>query len=88
MCPRRPCTNCPSTSTPAPGRELIPASTIHKAPSAELRPEQTDQQSLPPYPMLDAILHRYVEEEKGASEIIADGFDPATVSRVIRLVDR
>jgi NAD+ synthase (glutamine-hydrolysing) len=70
------------------GREVIPANTIHKAPSAELRPDQTDQQSLPPYPILDAILHRYVEEDRSAADIVADGFDPATVMKVIRLIDR
>jgi NAD+ synthetase len=70
------------------GKEIIPASTIHKAPSAELRPNQTDQDSLPPYPLLDAILYRYVEEEKGAQEIIAQGFDAETVLKVIRLIDR
>ncbi len=70
------------------GRELIPQNSITRAPSAELRPNQTDQDSLPPYNLLDAILHRYIEEEKGAGEIVKEGFDPATVSRVIRLVDR
>ena len=70
------------------GRELIPRSTISKPPSAELRPNQTDQDSLPDYAILDAILFRYVEEEKGASEIIAEGFDAATVIRVIKLIDR
>ncbi|HEX3355682.1 MAG TPA: NAD+ synthase [Tepidisphaeraceae bacterium] len=69
-------------------RELIPQNSITKAPSAELRPNQTDQDSLPPYEVLDAILHRYVEEEKGVQEIIADGFDEATVMRVIKLIDR
>jgi NAD+ synthase (glutamine-hydrolysing) len=70
------------------GREVIPASTITKPPSAELRPNQTDQDSLPPYDVLDAILNRYVEEEKGVAQIIADGFDPATVIRVVTLIDR
>jgi NAD+ synthase (glutamine-hydrolysing) len=70
------------------GRELIPRNTITKPPSAELRPNQTDQDSLPDYAILDGILHRYVEEEKGASEIIAEGFDAATVVRVIKLIDR
>jgi NAD+ synthetase len=70
------------------GRAIIPENTIHKPPSAELRPDQTDQDSLPPYPVLDAILHRYVEEEKGASDIIGDGFDEAVVMKVIKLVDR
>ena len=70
------------------GGELIPRSTITKPPSAELRPNQTDQDSLPPYEVLDAILFRYVEEEKSAAEIVAEGYDPATVSRVIKLIDR
>jgi NAD+ synthase (glutamine-hydrolysing) len=70
------------------GREVIPRSSIEKVPSAELRPNQTDQDSLPPYEILDAILHRYVEEEHGAAEIIAAGFDATTVTRVIKLVDR
>jgi NAD+ synthetase len=70
------------------GNEVIPISSITKVPSAELRPNQTDQDSLPPYELLDAILHRYIEEEKGAGEIIAEGFDAATVTRVIRMCDR
>jgi len=70
------------------GRDLIPRNSITKAPSAELRPNQTDQDSLPPYETLDAILHRYVEEEKSAAQIIADGFDAAAVMRVITLIDR
>lgn len=70
------------------GREIIPESSITKVPSAELRPNQTDQDSLPPYPILDAILHRYVEEEKGAAAIIAEGFDEQTVLKVIKLIDR
>jgi NAD+ synthase (glutamine-hydrolysing) len=70
------------------GHPLIPQNSIDKVPSAELRPNQTDQDSLPPYDLLDAILHQYVEEEKGAAEIIAAGFDRETVLRVIRLIDR
>jgi len=70
------------------GKELIPWSSINKVPSAELRPNQTDQDSLPPYEVLDAILYRYVEEEKGAVEIVAEGYDAATVTRVIKLIDR
>ena len=70
------------------GREVIPVSSITKVPSAELRPNQTDQDSLPPYELLDAILERYVEDEKSAGDIIAEGFDPATVLRVIKLTDR
>jgi NAD+ synthase (glutamine-hydrolysing) len=69
------------------GRELIPQGSIDKVPSAELRPNQTDQDSLPPYPLLDAILFRYVEQEKDAAAIIAEGFDADTVRKVIRLVD-
>jgi NAD+ synthetase len=70
------------------GSERIPRNSITKAPSAELRPNQTDQDSLPSYDLLDAILYRYVEEEKGVTEIIAEGFDAPTVLRVIKLVDR
>src|SRR5207248_3812664 len=69
-------------------REIIPTSSITKVPSAELRPNQTDQDSLPPYEVLDAILQDYVEEEKGPQEIVAEGFDEATVMRVIKLIDR
>jgi NAD+ synthetase len=69
-------------------KEIIPRSSIEKVPSAELRPNQTDQDSLPPYDLLDDILHRYIEEEKGAGEIVAEGFDAATVARVIKLIDR
>lgn len=67
--------------------EIIPPNSIDKAPSAELRPNQTDQDSLPPYDMLDAILEQYVEKERATDDIIAAGFDPATVKRVARLVD-
>jgi NAD+ synthase (glutamine-hydrolysing) len=70
------------------GRVLIPINSIEKVPSAELRPGQTDQDSLPPYPILDAILERYVEDERSAPEIIAEGYDEATVRRVIKLIDR
>ncbi|MEK6642893.1 MAG: NAD+ synthase [Planctomycetota bacterium] len=66
---------------------VIPESSITKLPSAELRPDQHDQQSLPPYDTLDAILNRYVEQEKSADEIIADGFEAAVVKDVIRKVD-
>src|SRR5439155_352399 len=69
-------------------KDVIPRRSIDKVPSAELKPNQTDQDSLPPYEILDAILHAYIEDEKGAAEIIADGFDPATVHRVIKLIDR
>jgi NAD+ synthase (glutamine-hydrolysing) len=67
-------------------REIIPRATITKAPSAELRPNQTDQDSLPPYDVLDAILERHVERYQSEAEIVAAGFDQATVRRVLRLV--
>lgn len=70
------------------GREVIPRNSIEKVPSAELRPNQTDQDSLPPYDLLDQIIERYVEDEMGTQQIVAEGFDPATVSRVVRLIDR
>jgi NAD+ synthase (glutamine-hydrolysing) len=70
------------------GRELIPRSIFERAPSAELRPGQTDQDSLPPYPVLDAILEAYVEGDQSLPEIVARGFDEAIVRRVIALVDR
>ncbi len=66
--------------------EVIPDAVIARPPSAELRDNQKDQDSLPPYEMLDGILYRYVDQEKSAAEIIADGFDAATVQRVLRLV--
>src|SRR6266576_1229935 len=68
-------------------REIIPVSTIEKPPSAELRPNQKDQDTLPPYDVLDAILRLYVEENLSAAEIAAQGFDEATVRWVQRRVD-
>jgi NAD+ synthase (glutamine-hydrolysing) len=64
----------------------IPEAILTKAPSAELRPDQTDQDSLPPYELLDQILELHVEQSQSAEEIIAQGFDEATVRRVLRLV--
>jgi NAD+ synthase (glutamine-hydrolysing) len=64
----------------------IPEAILTKAPSAELRPDQTDQDSLPPYDLLDQILELHVEQSQSAEEIIAQGFDEATVRRVLRLV--
>jgi NAD+ synthase (glutamine-hydrolysing) len=69
------------------GKELIPSNTIAKAPSAELRPDQTDQDSLPPYDMLDAILHGYVEEGLSRRDLIARGFAETVVNDVVRKVD-
>ncbi|MEJ7707591.1 MAG: NAD+ synthase [Nocardioidaceae bacterium] len=66
----------------------IPEHTITKPPSAELRPGQLDTDSLPAYDVLDALLDAYVEQDKGSAELIAEGFDPALVERVIGLVDR
>ena len=69
------------------GREVIPTPSITKPPSAELRPNQTDQDSLPPYEVLDAILEAYVVQSRPAEEIIASGFAEADVRRVVRLID-
>ena len=68
------------------GRPQIPDASITKPPSAELRPDQIDQDSLPPYDVLDDILQRHVERHQPAEEIVAAGFDPETVARVLRLV--
>ncbi len=69
------------------GRELVPAAVIERAPSAELRPDQLDSDSLPPYDLLDRILEAYVERDQGREEMIAAGMPAATVDDVIRLVD-
>ncbi|WP_129409266.1 NAD+ synthase [Marinitoga lauensis] len=69
------------------GRWIIPENIFTKAPSAELRPDQTDQDKLPPYDILDAILERYIEYEMSIDEIIEDGYDLETVKYVIKLVD-
>ena len=69
------------------GKEVIPVSVIDKAPSAELRPDQRDDQSLPSYDVLDSILEGYVENDLTATELIARGHDEATVRRIVRLVD-
>ncbi len=69
-------------------QEIIPPAIIEKEPSAELRFDQKDSDSLPPYPILDPILQAYVEEDKSAEEIITLGFDPEVVKKVIKMVDR
>ncbi|MCS7254328.1 MAG: NAD+ synthase [Armatimonadota bacterium] len=69
------------------GKEIIPRRVFEKPPSAELRPGQVDQEKLPPYPLLDAILKAYVEEDKSVSDIVAMGYDEATVRGVARMVD-
>ncbi len=65
---------------------VIPEAVIERAPSAELRENQTDQDSLPPYDLLDGILLRYVDQEKSIADIVAEGFDATTVARIVRLV--
>jgi NAD+ synthase (glutamine-hydrolysing) len=70
------------------GRPVIPESVITRAPSAELRPNQTDQDSLPPYEVLDPIIEAYVEEDRPIADIVALGYDEATVRRVVAMVDR
>ncbi|MEV7935830.1 MULTISPECIES: NAD+ synthase [unclassified Kitasatospora] len=65
----------------------IPENTISKPPSAELRPDQKDSDSLPDYDLLDSVLARYIEGDEGRDAIVAAGFDPAVVDRVVRLVD-
>lgn len=67
--------------------ERIPWNTIHKAPSAELRPDQKDEDSLPPYEVLDEILQMYVEQRKSSADIIALGHDESVVRDVVRMVD-
>ncbi len=68
--------------------EVIPQRVIDRPPSAELAPDQKDEDNLPPYPVLDAILERYIERDEGLSEIVAAGFASETVKRVMQLVDR
>ncbi len=68
-------------------KEIIPLNSIEKPPSAELRPDQTDQDSLPPYDVLDAILKGYVEQGLSRADLVAQGFDPAVVNDVVRKVD-
>src|SRR5690606_35917403 len=69
------------------GREVIPKAILTKAPSAELRPDQKDSDSLPEYPILDGILSLYIEEQRSASYIAEQGYDVNVVKNVIRLVD-
>jgi NAD+ synthase (glutamine-hydrolysing) len=69
------------------GRPLIPEDVLTKPPSAELRPDQRDDQSLPPYEVLDPILEAYVEDDRTRAELVEMGFDPELVARITRLVD-
>ena len=68
--------------------EVIPQNTIDKPPSAELRPDQKDSDSLPPYEILDAILSRYIEHDMSIDEIVDEGYERSTVRGVARMVDR
>ena len=70
------------------GRELIPQSVIERAPSAELRADQRDEDSLPPYAELDRVLEAYVELDESLEELSADGFDPGVVERAVSMIDR
>ncbi len=70
------------------GREIIPGRVLTRAPTAELKPDQTDQDTLPPYELLDPILEQYVENERSVAEIVRRGFEAETVRKVARMVDR
>jgi NAD+ synthase (glutamine-hydrolysing) len=70
------------------GREVIPVSTIERPPSAELRDNQRDDDSLPPYDALDLVLEAYVEEDRSLEELAADGFDADVVRRAVGMIDR
>jgi NAD+ synthase (glutamine-hydrolysing) len=70
------------------GRELIPTSIIDRPPSAELRAEQVDEDSLPPYAELDRVLEAYVELDSSREELASDGFDPGVVDRAVAMIDR
>jgi NAD+ synthase (glutamine-hydrolysing) len=70
------------------GRELIPTSILDKPPSAELRPDQRDDQSLPPYELLDELIEAYVDGDLTVEQLLAAGHDAATVERITRLIDR
>jgi NAD+ synthase (glutamine-hydrolysing) len=69
------------------GKELIPQSIIDRAPTAELRAEQLDEDSLPPYPALDRVLEAYVEEDRSREELMSDGFDAEVVERALAMID-
>src|SRR5262249_61145685 len=70
------------------GREVIPRSIIERAPSAELRDDQLDEDSLPPYLELDKVLEAYVEEDRSRDELTSNGFDSELVDRALPLIDR
>jgi NAD+ synthase (glutamine-hydrolysing) len=77
-----------AASQATPQRELIPATIVERAPSAELRDNQLDEDSLPPYPTLDQVLEAYVEQDRSREELSQDGFDPEVVERALALIDR
>jgi NAD+ synthase (glutamine-hydrolysing) len=77
-----------AASQATPQKELIPQSIIERAPSAELRDDQLDEDSLPPYPKLDQVLEAYVEEDRSREELMSDGFDHDVVERALALIDR
>jgi NAD+ synthase (glutamine-hydrolysing) len=70
------------------GRDVIPASILERAPSAELRADQLDADSLPPYDQLDIVLEAYVELDRSREELLAEGFDQQVVDRALALIDR
>jgi len=70
------------------GSDVIPLAVLTKAPSAELRPDQRDDESLPPYEVLDPVMAGYVEGDRSADDLVGEGFDPVAVARVVGLVDR
>jgi NAD+ synthase (glutamine-hydrolysing) len=70
------------------GKELIPTTIVERAPSAELRADQLDEDSLPPYPALDRVLEAYVEQDRSREELSQDGFEPDVVERAVSLIDR
>jgi NAD+ synthase (glutamine-hydrolysing) len=70
------------------GRQApLPESTLERPPTAELRPDQLDEDTLPPYPVLDAVLAAYIEEDASPEELVARGFEPGLVDRVLKMVD-
>jgi NAD+ synthase (glutamine-hydrolysing) len=77
-----------AASQATPQKELIPASILDRAPSAELRANQLDEDSLPPYAALDRVLEAYVEQDRSREELSADGFDADVVERALALIDR
>ena len=70
------------------GSALVPSSVLERAPSAELRPDQLDSDSLPPYELLDRVLEAYVERDQGREEMVAAGMPADVVEEVVRMVDR